>query len=348
MNEWTGCYDQGWGDNLVPDAYSHPAKYSRGLIHRIYQHAKEEGWVKQGDYVVDPFGGVALGGLDAMSIGLNWVGVELEAKFVILGNQNIALWKRQLSGWPNLGTARIVQGDSRRIGEVVKGAGMILSSPPYCEGLGHGMTKTRDVDIKKGLVMLAQSTYGHTPGNLANMKEGDIAAVISSPPYEGSLHPNESREIEESRLKRRGLISTLAKSSRDGHFAGDHNRGYTESNNNLGNSSGSTFWSASLEIVQGCYSILRPGGHAIWVCKDYVKGGKRVPFSDRWQALCKSVGFTLVCRHQAMLVKSYGKQTCLNGDCEEITVERKSFFRRLAESKGSPRIDHEDVICLKK
>jgi len=28
--------------------------------------------------------------------------------------------------------------------------------------------------------------------------------------------------------------------------------------------------------------------------------------------------------------------------------ERKSFFRRLAESKGSPRIDHETVLCMVK
>jgi hypothetical protein len=28
--------------------------------------------------------------------------------------------------------------------------------------------------------------------------------------------------------------------------------------------------------------------------------------------------------------------------------ERKSFFRRLAEKKGSPRIDHEDVIIMRK
>ncbi|MFH1954482.1 MAG: DNA methyltransferase, partial [Pseudomonadota bacterium] len=115
MSVWEGCYDAGWQGDIVAEAFAHPAKFSRGLIHKIYKHAKEMGWVKPGDWVLDPFGGVALGGLDAMSMGLNWIGIELEEKFVKLGQQNIEFWQRQLSGWPNLGTARIMQGDSRRL-----------------------------------------------------------------------------------------------------------------------------------------------------------------------------------------------------------------------------------------
>lgn len=52
--------------------------------------------------------------------------------------------------------------------------------------------------------------------------------------------------------------------------------------------------------------------------------------------------------HQAMLVENHGTKTSLMGVDEEINTERKSFFRRLAEKKGSPRIDFEDVICLRK
>lgn len=106
------------------------------------------------------------------------------------------------------------------------------------------------------------------------------------------------------------------------------------------------------DICDKCGKPLRgtgrtAGGMAIWVTKDYIKKGRRVPFSDRWLALCESVGFKLVCRHQAMLVKDHGTQITIDGE-EKITTERKSFFRRLAESKGSPRIDWEDVICLEK
>jgi hypothetical protein len=46
-----------------------------------------------------------------------------------------------------------------------------------------------------------------------------------------------------------------------------------------------------------------------------------------------------------MLVEEKGTQMDMFGNAITKTVERKSFFRRLAEAKGSPRIDWEDVIC---
>ncbi len=41
---WWGCYRQKWGAELVPDALSHPAKFSPGLIGRIYRHGLKEGY----------------------------------------------------------------------------------------------------------------------------------------------------------------------------------------------------------------------------------------------------------------------------------------------------------------
>jgi hypothetical protein len=145
----------------------------------------------------------------------------------------------------------------------------------------------------------------------------------------------------------RNILSSFSQCIERLGVAGESKNANGESKGNLGNSSGDTFWSASRIILEQCFELLKPNGHAIFVCKDYIKAKKRVPFSDRWLALCESVGFKLVCRHQAMLVKSHGTQVTIHGD-EEITTERKSFFRRLAESKGSPRIDEEDVICLEK
>ncbi len=390
-DQWQNCYDDGWQGNIVPEAFSHPAKFSHGLIHRIYQHAKDMQWVMTGDYVLDPFAGVALGGLDAMGMGLNWIGVELEEKFVKLGEQNIELWNRQLKGWPNLGTARIIQGDSRRLRDVIKETSLIVSSPPYVEcltgggqkhkeGFKQGQTQGRDAfkggyskdviekadlvvssppyseiyqfspyhqgvrsDYKNGKrkSQTPEGSYGQSPGQLGSMKEGNFDMCVSSPPYEGDV------------IKKRGYDRWAENKDSKGMAWGRRKDGimitdaYGKSKDNLGNRVGDTFWSASKEIVQGCYELLKPGGHAIWVCKDYVKNKKRVPFSDRWLALCESVGFKLVCRHLAMLVKEHGTQITTHGD-EKITTERKSFFRRLAESKGSPRIDWEGVICMVK
>ena len=62
-----------------------PAKFARGLIHRIYRHLLEQGYVRQGDVALDPLGGVALGALDAMTYGLQLSGHRVGAKICRIG-----------------------------------------------------------------------------------------------------------------------------------------------------------------------------------------------------------------------------------------------------------------------
>lgn len=122
--EWQGCYSDSWQGVITPDSFQHPAKFARGLIHRIYAHMLERGYIAAGDSVVDPFGGIAAGAYDALLFGLHWTGCELEPRFVELGRRNIEKYRhdlRMLNG--RLGSARLLQGDSRRLAEVV-GAGM--------------------------------------------------------------------------------------------------------------------------------------------------------------------------------------------------------------------------------
>ncbi len=329
---WQGCSDDGWQGNIVPEAFSHPAKFSRGLIHRIYKHAYDMGWVEQRSWVLDPFAGVGLGALDAITHNLNWIGVELEEKFVKLGEQNIDLWNRQLKGWPNLGTAKIIQGDSRKLRNVIKEASLIVSSPPYIKS--QGVNPSTGIKQQKPRRLWDEYSIGETEGQLGSMKEGSFDLCVSSPNF-----PTDQPCASQTRSKKNYHAFTRGDGTKRDH--------QMRSEGNLA-ISGNTFWLASKEIISQCYKLLKPNGMIIWVTKDYIKNKKRVPFSDRWLALCKSVGFKLVCQHEATLVKSYGTQVNIEGNDEDITVERKSFFRRLAESKGSPKIDWEDVICLVK
>jgi hypothetical protein len=74
-----------------------------------------------------------------MQFGLSWLGVELEEKFVRLGNQNIALWNSRYAGkLPMWGTAQLLQGDSRNLAEIVRGASGVISSPPFSEFTSSG------------------------------------------------------------------------------------------------------------------------------------------------------------------------------------------------------------------
>lgn len=111
---------------------------------------------------------------------------------------------------------------------------------------------------------------------------------------------------------------------------------------------GEDFWSAARQIVEETYKVLAPGAHAIWVVKGFVRKRTYVDFPDQWRQLCEAVGFETLHWHNAMLVEQGTQQHRLDGGVDDNSVERKSFFRRLAESKGSPRIDFEVVLCMVK
>jgi hypothetical protein len=197
---WFGCYRASWNAApLHPDAYSHPAKVSFGLAERIYKHLLEQGYIKPGAVVADPFGGIAGFAFHALMNGLHWKGVELEEKFCTLGNQNIELWRgRYAVHFQNYGSAVLVQGDSRELCKVLGRAGAVVSSPPYASGeKGHPSLGSvnkddwgndgRDIAARRGV----NGKYSDsTPGQLGSMKEGDISAVISSPPYSDAVAGN--------------------------------------------------------------------------------------------------------------------------------------------------------------
>ena len=85
--KWFGCYESGWEGLIVPEAFSHPARYSRGLIYRIIKTGIERGYWRAGDTILDPFGGVGIGGLACAASGLQWLGVELEQEFVRMADR---------------------------------------------------------------------------------------------------------------------------------------------------------------------------------------------------------------------------------------------------------------------
>lgn len=471
---WENCYPSKWKGVITPDSFKHPAKFSSKLIQKIYRHITEEGWLREGDRVVDPFGGVALGALEAMRYGLDWTGCELEPHFVKLGNANIALWNERYAGkLPKWGTARLLQGDSRFLSSVIEQARGVVSSPPYADGCAHtggdtptsekfiqggtihgvgisgvvssppysdrsaaptdiqgyeaGMLKMNDaearkerkqragIDISKPVSMggpnsvqnqpqvygstpgqlgampagdfsaaissppfiqtqggcnvtstegplsdprlierhsagnQAANAYGTTPGQLSELEPGDYNAVISSPPFENTL----SRDVVNAEARREwarahGISNAEFVSPVDMERVGQRDQEYGGTDGNIGNQNGETFWTAARLIIEQVYQVLQPGGHAVWVCKGYVKAGELVDFPGQWRAVCEAVGFATLHEHHAMLVKHNGTSLTIDGEEVHHVKESKSFFRRLSEKKGAPPIDFETVYCMEK
>ena len=487
QDEWQGCYPSNWKGLIVAEAMSHPAKFSSRLIHKIYEHMQAEGWVKSGDTVIDPFGGVALGALEAMQRGLHWRGIELEAKFVDLGRRNIESWNLRFGSMPKWnGDAQLLQGDSRKLLDVMAASPhtAVISSPPYADSLStdllpkaervrvareagisnaenispidmeklglrhqtdYGQTdgqlgamgddgfdvalssppfEQRSADggwqmfgkyAEEGKLTVKQvkgnghqsypswdkerdTSYGESDGQMSKMQSGDFDVALSSPPFlqatGGTPEPKPGSVIDESLYKRHaagnagahgygeadGQLSAMGDEGFDSAVSsppfmeqqkgggianamngGNYeittgmpgiNSGYQNQAETAGKTAGNlgeaSFWMAAREILDQVYFSLKPGGKSVWVVKGYVKNKQYVDFPDQWRRLCEAAGFVTLHEHHAMLVHHKGVSHTLEGGTVEHKTESKSFFRRLAEKKGSPKIDFETVFCMEK
>lgn len=201
LSAFHNCYNNQWRNLIVPEAFSHPAKFSPGLIQKIYSHMLDRGYIRPGDLIGDPFGGIGGGGIFAAFAKLRWVGVELERKFVDLSAENFDLHR---ATWESYGypVPVILQGDSRRFAGIVGGCSAICTSPPYA---GNEKSDYRvkdqngdDRDQRRGYkqgtgCFRGSETYGDSPGQIGTLKAGDLSGIVTSPPYiSGGHHPDQT------------------------------------------------------------------------------------------------------------------------------------------------------------
>lgn len=85
----------------------------------------------------------------------------------------------------------VIQGDARRLREIVTEVGLVVSSPPYA-GKGEVLGGHNGIDYTKSQTGGKRSTptrlasgknYGQTEGQIGQMPPGDLALILSSPPY---------------------------------------------------------------------------------------------------------------------------------------------------------------------
>lgn len=204
-----------------------------------------------------------------------------------------------------------------------------LASPPY------GDSSVPPVSVQGyqagELKMNEGQTYGNNDGNLGAMTSGDFDAAMSSPPY-AQTRINETGGNDLANMRR-------------SHHTGT----YGSTDGNLGAQARQDFWLSARQIVDQTFAILRPGGVAIWVVKDYVRDHRVIPFCDQWRRLCEAAGFRTTYKIRAWQVEAKGAQYNLEGDLIQQEVHRKGFFRRLHE-KNYPHlaIDYEIIWVMQK
>lgn len=180
--EWHKCYSGNY-DLQPPEVTAHPAKAAWGLAFRIIGHLEELGLLRPGDAILDPMAGTGRFNLAGLAQGYDGVSVELEPRFISFLEQSKEYASRKLGRalpW------RILQGDARNLAALLDGAGYrCVMSPPYM-----------DAEVTRGRMgiapMLRQDKraqrewegYGHTPGQIGNLKDRPLKAVLS-PSYIG-------------------------------------------------------------------------------------------------------------------------------------------------------------------
>lgn len=399
---WEGCYSEGWKGLITSESFAHPAKMAYGLLTRIIRFGLEQKFWREGDLIGDCFGGIGTTGIVGAYHGLRVVSVELEPRFHKMAEENYTLHRHK---WQTLGVPMpvMVQGDSRRFAEIVREAGGVVTSPPYAEtGMEfvgkrnwerckeQGIKPSGGLNRKNKPNSLTEG-YGEADGQIGRLREGDLDAAITSPPYADSVH--DGNGIDQSKLtgnkpgkntqanaegygSEAGQIGRLKEGEIEGvvtsppwedqepsHAQNDTpskrrmnahalsgrtalNSEYGKADGQIGTTQGETYWSAMKAVYSSMRDAMKPGAVASIVLKSYVKKGKIVDLPSQTVQLLEHLGFKVFLRVHAMLVKEES-HAGLFGKVTKKT-ERKSFFRRLAESKGSPAIDFEEVLFARR
>ena len=223
VDTWTGLYKSGWQKVACVEAFSHPAKFARGLIQYIYQHAIEEGFLVPGNTVLDVFAGTALGAYDAMTHGMHFVGVELEQPFHDIGSGcdctgiSKADWVRFYGRWPRMRYAEDrywCPQCLREAGEMQRSHDMFTMSASY----------VRDVHTKDNKATFATRHTNHPSGQIPTTRPHRYSGNLglwARKGYAGArLIRGDSRELGKVLAKADCLVSSPPYADGLGHYRG--------------------------------------------------------------------------------------------------------------------------------
>jgi modification methylase len=153
----------------LPGATAHPAKMLPAMARQAiaaYSHP--------GELVLDPMCGIGTTLVEAIHLGRNAIGVELEARWAQLASANITHARRQGA----TGTATVLTGDARQLPSLVDPdlAGrvtLVLTSPPYGRSL-HGQVTARP---GRGVAKY-DDTYSADPADLGRISHPALLDAI--------------------------------------------------------------------------------------------------------------------------------------------------------------------------
>jgi modification methylase len=153
----------------LPGSTAHPAKMLPAVARQAIA-----AYSQPGDLILDPMCGIGTTLVEAIHLGRDAIGIELEARWAALASANIA--HAHCHG--ATGTATVITGDARELPNLIDPnlAGqlaLVLTSPPYGRSVhgqvtarpGHGVAKFDD-------------TYSADPANLGRVNQPTLLKAL--------------------------------------------------------------------------------------------------------------------------------------------------------------------------
>ncbi|AIG80474.1 DNA modification methylase [Amycolatopsis japonica] len=168
------------------------------------------------------------------------------------------------------------------------------------------------------------------PSLLPEKYRGQVALVITSPPYGPSTH---------------GQVVTASTDSHDGKVHKYHHRyGSALDRGNLANVGHHRLLAGFTRILTGCAAVLRPGGHIAITVRPWREHSELIDLPSQIIACGQAAGLVPVERCVALLARVADRELVARG-----SFFQRDFIRKQRE-QGLPLhlIAHEDVIVLAK
>jgi modification methylase len=153
----------------LPGSTAHPAK----MLPAIARHAITA-YSHPGDLVLDPMCGIGTTLVEAVHLGRDAIGVELEPRWAEQARANATHARAHGAQ----GNARVVTGDARHLPslldpELIGRVGLVLSSPPYGSSI-HGQVTARP---GQGVAKY-HNTYSPDPANLGRVPQPALLEAL--------------------------------------------------------------------------------------------------------------------------------------------------------------------------
>jgi modification methylase len=153
----------------VPGSIAHPAKMLPAIARQAIS-----AYSQPGDLVLDPMCGIGTTLVEAIDLGRDAIGVDLEPRWAELARANITHARRHGA----TGTATVVTGDARQLPRLLNPhlagrVALVLTSPPYGRSI-HGQVTARP---GRGVAKF-DDAYSADPTNLGKVSQPTLLAAL--------------------------------------------------------------------------------------------------------------------------------------------------------------------------